>query len=811
MKQIFVLVLGCISFFSFGKDFQIYKNGQPQAAIVLLQPKHELAGEWASSLARFSKLCIGTALPISKTKVPGKNSIELNFRDQGFEDDSFTIEFPNDKTMRISGTVNSVKCGIVWLLENYFNVRFLIYYPKHLKRLPGFEADLDNDCPQAKDIAVPMVTVKKSPSVNLLRYFYQNFNWYTRYFGIYGGHGSTLFAFPIGKYAPDNSWPQEILPVRNGKKVVLPKWNPKLKNTWTPYRHGWQPCWSNPATVKIAVQNLREMLDKNPVVRRHGKRYQVELSVNDNGGCCECAKCLKAVNGKCNSLGLPNYSELYWGWIRNVALELQKSHPHIRIIAYTYREVFDPPSFKLPSNVIPQICREILIGARVPSEKFKIENTLKNWSSKAEKLLLYDYLDSISFDGYIYVAPRVHMKSYADMFKLAYRYKVRGVYLEACNDLPMSGPTLYLISRLYWDINTDLEAHFKEWCERAVGKKAAPFLMEYYREWERIWMSPEMAKTAWGLSHRGTYMPLNESGTYTYPITEKHVVKFDSLMANVVAKAETDLQKRRAKLFEHLWEMTRKSLVCLYSCYLQPDGTIASAENAVKLIRSIPLATKAQAEMLKDPYVPKQWNDILKVGICNFRGLIPYLRDARVKAALDEVLKNKELPMLLRASLEIASGSTKYKNCLTVGSFEDKKSLAFQRYRNKTSVLDGKHVSDGKLAYKMLNDTISFHCKAEYGKYYMVMVDIYSKITGGEGRLEFITNPRSGNGRYNTQYHSFRNIKVTKGWQTLSNTVHVSGARNGMKADSVWMCLEAKFFENDQPLWIDNVRIYKLD
>lgn len=808
MEKCFLSVMCLVSLFCGGADFQIYKDGKPEAVIVCLQPKHHFASIWAKDLSRFSGYCTGTPLPIRKEGEPGKNIIQLNFREQKFEDDSFTIDFPDARTMRISGTRNSVKCGIVWLLEKYFNVRFLMQFPPDKKRIAGYEADLEYDCPHAENVSVPMETVTQSPSVNLWRRINKNYHWYTRNLGIYGGHGISYFAFPIGKYGPDNSWPKEILPVHGKKKLVMPKWDKKKKNPYLPFRYGWQPCWSNPAAVTIAVENIREGLKKYPVHPLHGKRQAVELSVNDNGGCCECADCLRAVNGRRNMLGHPDYSELYWTWIRNVALELKKSHPDLYIVAYAYREVFNPPGFKLPSNVLPQICREILIGSREPAEKAKIENFLKIWSEKAENLLLYDYLDSISLDSYVFMLPRVHMRSYADMFKLAFRCKVRGVYLEACNDIPMSGPTIYLISRLYWDINADLEAHFQDWCERAVGKKAAPFLMEYYREWERYWYRPEIRKTAWGLSCKGTYMPLNESGTYAYPVTEKDIARFDSLMEKVVANAETPLQKRRARLFSRLWGLSRKSLTCIYAVYLQPDGSVATPEDAVKLLRSIPDAVKARKELQEDPFVSRKWNDIISAGICNFRGISAHLGDERVRTALKEVLKSKELPLLLKATLEIMSG-VKYENQLANGSFENPKDFSWRA--RKTGTLDSTHVSEGKKAYKAVNGAVYFTCNAEYGKSYLIMVDVYSGTTGGEGRLEFITNPRSGKGRYNTQYNAFKNIRLNKGWQTISNTVHVSGSRNFLPADSVYMYLGADFFEPDEPLWIDNVRIYKLD
>lgn len=791
-----------------GKEgFILCKNAQVCVAVVSPGKKTD---RWAKEFAFYMSQCIGKPIPVRKDPDPGKNNIVLTFVEQPVEDDSFTIDFPDRKTLRISGNSSSIKAATIYILEQYFSVRILMRYPRFAKRVKGYESDLEYVFPKAVHVSIPRKKIRIAPSVHLKRYFSSNlyYDWYLRNHTFYGIHGITESAYPAGKYAPDNSWPKEILPVIRGRKYRMPEFNPKAKNPYRQYNAHWNPCWSNPASARIAIANIDEMMTKESNHPVFGKRHHVELTINDNGGCCECEKCRKAVRGRINSIRRADYSELYWKWIKDIADGLSQKHPSLYIVASAYRETFDPPSFRLPDNVIVQLCRELLIGSIDPARKPQIEKNFKDWNTKAKTLFLYDYYENNAYPrgGYVYVLPRVHLHSYADMFKIAYKHGVRGVYLESNHNLPMTGPSLYLISRLYWDIHTDLDWHFKDWCIHAVGKKAAPFLMEYYLAWERYWLRPEMRKTKWGMSSGGTYLPLGEGGSYTYLLTVKDMEHFASLMEKVVRYAETPKQKRRALLFRRLFKMSENAVKCLHSVYLLPDGSVKDVETAVAMVRAIPDAVKALEELKKEPFVTKNFLDVVQTGLCNLRGIVPYSKDPRMQKALKELARLKGLPPALKGMCSLLTG-VKYKNLLENGSFE--KGLNPSWLLRKNAVRDSKFVSDGKYSLKARNGALRIVKEGiTPEKTYMLLFDVHAPHTGGEGRMDIQMVPRAG--LKHCQFIRFRDYRVSQGWQTFSNAFKVIRSKAGVP-DNILIQFSWNFFEKNEFLRIDNIRLYQLD
>ncbi|MBO5724353.1 MAG: DUF4838 domain-containing protein [Lentisphaeria bacterium] len=788
-------------------EFQIYKDGK---ALAVIEENAE-GKRWINDFIRYAEACTSSRIPLVRKAAPGQNRIVFRILKKDVSYDGFEIDFPDARTMRISGTGTSIKSGIVHILEKYFGVRFLMRYPHWLKKRPaGYDKDLETVFPVKKDVAVPMKREEQNPSVNLMRLFSGNlyYDWKVRQHSFPGGHSMTKFAFPAKKYAPDNSWPKEILPIINGKKYVMPKFNPKEKNPYHKYVVFWQPCWSNPATAEIGLKNILEVFRKEPG-DWYGKRYHVELSINDNGGCCECERCLKAVNGKRNSVGKLHYSELYWKWIKEIAEGMQKHLPGVYVVAYAYREVLDPPTFKLPDNVIVQICRELLIGAIDPAERKVIENTFRNWSKKVKTLFIYDYFENSPHPtgGYVFMLPRVHINSYAEMFRMAYKYGVRGVYMEGNHNIPMSGPTLYLLSRLYWNIHTDLDADLEDWCIAAVGRKAAPYLMEYYREWERYWLRPEILKTNFGQSTGATYLPLGEAGTYSYALTENDLKKFRSLMDKVLQYAGTPLEKKRAEFFRRLYIMTERATDCLYSTFIEPDGFVKDSAAAVKLIQSIPKGNASLEYLKKEPLFQSRCLTVVQTALCNLKAIVPFKNDPAVLKALKETAADKTLPLALRAQLEILAGSSKYKNLLENGSFEKGN---IRSYKLRTSgALSREYVSDGKYAYKSVNGCVRFiQKKIIPNKSYLVMVDVYADKISSEGRFTMLTNPRVG--EKNSRYNILRDLRIVKGWQTISNTF-VAHDRIQTKSDNILIQISMNKFEPDESVWLDNIRLYQLD
>ena len=815
-----------------------FKDGKPAAVIERCafpapkdQPEKSAQNNFNSYVTAFSRqtaLCTGTALPIVEKAIPGQNRIIFNYveREQSEPDrmNQFSWDFPDSRTMRITASASSIKFAFDQILEKNFGVVFLMHYPHWLKRPKGYDKDMEYIYPKKKDVSV----TKEKFSDNASFFCRRNFSgdiykeWRILRGAYLGMHGMALQVFPASKYAADNSWPKSILPIINGKRYVMPKLKPadpkKANNAhymnverYFPYMSFWQPCWSNPESVTIAAANIIELLEKTPIdpVNRQ-KRYNINIDVSDCGGCCECDKCRAAVKGKYGKIGGPNYSDLYWKWVNNVAEIVCRKYPDVKFNCLAYREVTTPPSFKLHPNVIPQIARELAGPAVSPVEKKNTEQLFIDWANRAKTVFLWDY----AYGSKYYVFPRIYFNLQAEMLRMAYKYKVRGIYCEGQDRIGMEGPKFYLMAKQMWNVNADVNALLKEWCRHAVGPDAAPYLEQYYRFWEQYWLRPEIQKVSWFSSASNIYMTLGESGSYTYAIRKGELAQLRKLLEKVIEKAGTPMEKKRAKYFMRLFQISENAAKCLYSEYIQPNGAVADAADAAALLRSVPEAVKALAYLEKEPLItlPEANSYMLKplrTAICNFSSISAFLKDPAVMKELEKIVNNQEIPIEIRAQAKIMSG-VKFKNRMDNGSFENTADQSWNFSRR--GKLDGTHVSDGKWAVKGINPLVRMIQKTGlvYGKKYMLQLDVYAEKESAEGEAFLLTNPTTRDDQ-NCEYILLSKIKLKKGWQTLSNTIHFRGSRAGLPAEYFFLQFWCRKFEKDEPVWIDNVRLYQLD
>ena len=830
-KKMLAIVSVLLTFTLSAADFVLFKDGKP--AVVMEKASFAKSADLnkiqknfnirIETFARQTARCTGTALPIVEKAAPGQNRIIFNYAAKELDQaDQFSWDFPDPKTMRITATSRSIKFALDDILEKYFGVMFLLHYPHWLKRPAGYDLKMETVYPKRKNVSVKMVKFSDGASFYCKRRFSNIYVDWRICHGYPYSHATTVFPFPAAKYAADNSWPKQILPIINGKRYVMPKLKPadpkKAKipfyqyiERYSQYSSFWQPCWSNPESVTIAAANILEILEKTPVDPLYGgRRYNVNLDINDNGGCCECARCRAAVKGKPSEFGGYNYSDLYWKWVNSVAEIVCRKYPKIKFNCLAYREVTNPPSFKLHPNVIPQICRELAGPAVSPAEKKRTERLFRSWADVAEHVFLWDY----TYGSTYYVFPRIYFNVQAEMLRLAYKYKVRGIYSEGNDRIGMEGPKFYLMAKQLWNVNADVNALLKEWCRAAVGPEAAPYLEKYYRFWEQYWQRPELQKTKWFYSASNIYMSLGESGSYTYAIRKGEMAQLRKLLETVIEKAGTPMEKKRAEYFMRLFKISENAAKCLYSEFIQPDGYVANAADAVALLRSIPEALKALEYLQKEsfvtlPAINSQILRPLKTSIGNFSAINPFLKDPAVLAELRKTADDPKLPVAIRAQTAIMAGA-KFQNRMDNGSFENTADLSWNLTRK--AKLDGTHVSDGKWAACGVNPCIMMVQKSGlvYGKTYMVLMDVYIQKESAEGEAFFLTNPQTRDGR-NTQYNLTSKIKLNKGWQTLSSTVTLLGKRGKYPADCFMMEFWCQKFEKDEPVWVDNVRLYQLD
>ena len=793
-----ILLSGSFLYVS-ARDFVLVKNGKSEVSLV----KNARIGNEQKHFVREMGKC-GIDLPLAdRSKLLNGKKIVFEIKELPIEkEDAFTIDFPDEKTMRIVCTPVSARWAVNHIMEKVFKVRYLFPH------VAEYGAGDVNEYPKAVNVSVKAEKFESKPHSFFL---HRTLDWHCREFmanfgsksTIVGTHFITVDVFPVWKYAPDQSWPREILPVLRGRKYIPPK-PAKLPLSSNPYlaKRGydvfWNPCFTNPATTEIAIRDIMETLKKNP-----GKR-EIYMGLNDNGGMCTCPNCRKAVAGKRNSNNFADWSVPYWTWVHKVAEAVSPHYPNVWFAASSYREAMDPPPFKLHPKVVVKICFEIY-GMRNPETAAKRHDLMKKWSESCRNLIFYDYC----YGTQAYLLPRPTFRHHNRILKEFYRkYHVVGLSQETSVTTPFEGPKHYHLFRLMQDINTDPDQAVREWCVAAVGEKASKPLRQYYAFWDNYWMGDDITKTLWFSTNKNIYLQLGERSTHTFALKEGDMAYCRKLLEQTVALAQTPSQKRRARILLQYFELSELAAQALFSEVISPEGKLKTVNDAVKLLRQVPRALAALDKLAKHP-LKKYFAQDLKGNMFSNLGLVmPYIKETAVRRELEKLASDPKLDRLLRCQIRIWLGA-KAQNLVRNGSFESADSLPTawgggkqQSRRNHDYAHTGKY-SLGRKGHI----SVEYGFPAQPGKTYLAIFSAFTPEGSAEGRLNYMLTPRRG--KRNADHIRYLNITLPGGkWQTYVGSFTVRQRGN---PDNFLLNIWTDKFEKDELILIDDVQVYCLD
>ncbi|MFD0712571.1 DUF4838 domain-containing protein [Paenibacillus sp. GCM10027626] len=317
--------------------------------------------------------------------------------------------------------------------------------------------------------------------------------------------------------------------------VTHPEYYPNGSPPAAGVRSGWQPCFSVPGTVDAAVNGIKAYFAVNPNATSYS------LGVNDAGGFCEATPSTPK-----NSMGFADMSDLYYAWVNDVVGQVLLDYPDKWFGLLAYREVADPPSFPLNARVVPFITKDRMAWI---DDTIKTDEQLNMdaWKTVADQLGWYDYMY-----GSLYLLPRTFNHIMADNLQYAHDSSVAGSYTEMYQNAG-DGPKAWLLAKLLWNPDQDVDLLLQEWAERAVGPAAAPDLLAYYDWWEAFW-TERIKGSAW-FEKRKTNVYLDfVNASYLNLVTEQDMAHSKQLLDNVVAKAASPAQQARANILHQAFD-----------------------------------------------------------------------------------------------------------------------------------------------------------------------------------------------------------------------------------------------------------------
>ncbi len=312
-------------------------------------------------------------------------------------------------------------------------------------------------------------------------------------------------------------------------------------------------CLSHPDVLPIAIENARKYMRE---CERETSDH-IHIGQKDNSNYCRCENCQKLYN-KYGSISAPTLL-----FTNNFADALDEEFPDFTFTFYAYGETERPPkdlTLKCNKNVVPVLCelhhacRNHTLGTcgaiddnQIESEFLNIygdnedyiAQDFKDWTVIADRTYIYDYTINFLFSAQFFSnfeTMQSTMKYMHDIGITGYVYNCGDGHYAAFNDLRN-----YLLAKLQWDVDADVEYHMLDFMNFYYGEDAAPYIKEILDI-----QTGQIKATAHSFDFDWHY----QSGYYTIP----QIAKLDNLWKKACNADITDEQRFRVETDSLSWE-----------------------------------------------------------------------------------------------------------------------------------------------------------------------------------------------------------------------------------------------------------------
>lgn len=361
--------------------------------------------------------------------------------------------------------------GVYTLLEEYLGVR---WFTPTLERVPESE-DIAVDA-NLNRIVEPSFVVRRNAcsGTNSTHYARNKIN--VTYWDEMENHGGAL-TYVLWDVTLDTLVPDSLF-AEHPEYFAL---NPDGTRTTD------HVCLSNPDVLDVAISNGREAILN---CARETSKY-IHIGQKDNQNYCHCETC-EAIYDKYGSVSAATIL-----FTNAFADALDDEFPDFTFTFYSYLETERPPedlTLKCNSNVVPVLCglhhacrshQLTECGAQDGNETFDnlfveqeatIAQDFANWVKIADRTFIYDYtinfLNSAQFHSNLETMQST-MKYMYDIGITGFTYTCGDGHSAAFNELRN-----YLLCKLQWDVNADVEYHMMDFMNAYYGEAAAEYLKE---------------------------------------------------------------------------------------------------------------------------------------------------------------------------------------------------------------------------------------------------------------------------------------------------------------------------------------------
>lgn len=303
-----------------------------------------------------------------------------------------------------------------------------------------------------------------------------------------------------------------------------------------------QPCLSNDDVLQLVINYAKSLASQYNVI--------FSISQNDGQSFCQCEKCreFNEAHGGTDSASMINF-------VNKVAEAVRKEYPEARFETLAYQDSLVPPTgLEISDGVVIRLCPVngcVLHDFDDPkcSKNKAFSEALNGWAQLTDTVYMWNY--STNFQYYHALFPNI------TTLQARYRYfrdnNVKGVFDNGCgeNMVPAEFHELrtYLVLKLLWDPDTDVERHIKEFCDAYYGEAADDVIKFIYQFENDVggYNPKTMSKVHMTCQDGGVSLENNTA------LTEKEIRRLDAIMNNALGRQLTADEANRLQGLSLSW------------------------------------------------------------------------------------------------------------------------------------------------------------------------------------------------------------------------------------------------------------------
>lgn len=262
------------------------------------------------------------------------------------------------------------------------------------------------------------------------------------------------------------------LPPAHGIKLgndVTPETHPDLFAKSSRPNKDAQVCVSNPEVVSRAIAETKKYFQENPESPWMG------MGPRDGSGFCECERCLALDGGNWDPFSNERSVTDRYIWFFNQVLEgIADEFPDKKIAFYVYHCYIEPPVKVKPDPKIVVaiapigLCRVHGMNNPICPERGYLKSLIDAWTEILPEVYERGYWFNLADPGMTFV------QTHRVRDEIAY-YAGKGIHgfrTECTNQWAAHGPSLYIVGKLMWNADVDVDALVRDYCEKLFGPAA---------------------------------------------------------------------------------------------------------------------------------------------------------------------------------------------------------------------------------------------------------------------------------------------------------------------------------------------------